>query len=87
MLLLAQRDSVRVDAMVFSRPKDQGAPAATDIEQAFTGLEAEFSANMIEFVRLGLVEAVTGISEIGARIDHQLVEPHFVEVVRNVVVK
>ncbi len=57
-LVLRQRDAARLDAVVLRGPEDQAAPAAADVEQGLAGLEHQLAADVIELLRLRLVERV-----------------------------
>ncbi len=66
---------------------DQSAPAAADIKHPVAGLQAQFSADQIELVVLGLVERVVGLGEIAAGILHFLPEEKFIEVIADIVME
>src|SRR5262249_61488223 len=60
-------------------------PAAAYIKQAFAGAQSELAAQVIEFALLSRVEFIVGSFEIGAGIDHPLIEPECIKVVRYIV--
>src|SRR5690554_2591912 len=55
-LLLGQGHTVGFRAVVLRRMTQQRAPAATDVEEAFAGLQAQLAADEVKFVALGLLE-------------------------------
>jgi len=64
----------------------QRAPAAADIEKALARRQPQLAADVVELGPLGRIDVFPAGLEIGARIDHLLVEPEPVEVVADVVV-
>ena len=84
---LAQGHAVAGDAIVLGRMNQQGAPAAADVEKALALLEAQLAADHVQLVVLRLVDVVVPAIEIGAGIQHPLVEEEAVEIVRDVVVE
>ncbi len=67
--------------------EEQAPPAAANIEQPFTGLEVELAADEVKLGQLRLLEAHVVALKVGTGIDHARIEPHRVEVVRDVVVE
>jgi hypothetical protein len=62
------------------------APAAADVEEALARGEAQLAADVVELLRLRVVERVRVGAEVRARVDELGVEPEPVEGVRDVVV-
>ncbi len=85
-LVLRQRDAVRVHAVVLGGVEDEPAPAAADVEEALAGREAQLAADVVELRDLRVVERLRFVLEVRARVHHALVEPHAVERVADVVV-
>ena len=65
---------------------DQRAPPAADVEEAVPGGEPELPADQVELLPLRLAEPLAALGEVGAGVDHRLVEEEPVEVVGDVVV-
>src|SRR5690349_2770311 len=86
-LLLAERDSRRPNTVVPSRMHRERAPAAADVEQSFSSLEAKLSTHEIELRGLRFVERLDSPLEVRARVHHLAIEPERVEVVPNVIVE
>ena len=86
-LPLAERDAVRANAVMARRPADQRAPAAADVEQAVSGLQAQLAADVLQLVALGLLERVVGGLEVGAGVDPLGIQPQAVEGVGHIVVE
>src|SRR3954447_928353 len=66
-LILTQRYSRRIDAVVLCGMHDQSAPAAANVEHPLAGLQPELSADEVELRQLGVVQALRLGAEIGAR--------------------
>src|SRR4051812_22900997 len=47
-LILAERNTCRVDTIVLRRMHNESAPAASYVEHAFTGPQAQLAANVIQ---------------------------------------
>ena len=56
-LIVRQRDAARLNAVMLGCPQDQPAPAATDVEQAFAGLEIQLAADVIQLGLLRRIQA------------------------------
>ena len=84
-LLPGRGDPRDPHAVLGRREPGEAAPAATDVEQPHSGLQAQLGADQLQLVLLGLVEVV-GTAPVAARVDHALVEHPFVHVVAEVVV-
>ncbi|MNO78057.1 hypothetical protein D3C76_691820 [compost metagenome] len=74
-LLLAQGDTKYLGAILASSETRQPAPAAADVEQVVTCVQAQLAAQMIEFVLLCLIQRVVRLTEVGARVGHVLIQP------------
>ncbi len=74
-------DAVRPHAVVAGGMQDQSAPAAADIEQILPRLQAQFAAEIIEFALLSGFQGFLGGREIGAGINHALIEPETEKIV------
>ena len=86
-LLHRESDAQSLNAIMLRRMADQRAPAAADVQMPRARLEAQFAADHVELVELGLVDVIMEIGGvIGAGIDHLLVEEELIEGVRHVVV-
>src|SRR6266568_2857673 len=72
---------------MFRRVQDERAPAATDIEQALTGTQAQFAADVIKLAFLCRIEVIVWRLEISGGINHVPIKPQSIKIVRNVVVK
>ena len=59
---------------------------ASDVEKTLTGLEAKLAADQIELGLLRRIERISRRAEIGARVNHSLIEPQLIEVVADIVV-
>ena len=81
-----QGHAVGAHPIVLRGPDGQGAPAAADVEERLTGLQAQLAADEVELVRLRLLELAVGIAIVRAGVDHERVEEECIEVVRHVVV-
>src|SRR5215510_8023081 len=77
---------VRGDAVVLHGPDAEPAPAAADVEQGLSGLEAELAAHEIDLVDLRLLELAVGLTVVGAGVGHERIQEEGVEVVGHVVV-
>src|SRR5580692_12101050 len=74
------------NAIMLGGMADEGAPAAADVEQGFSGLEPQFAADHIELVGLRCRKIVVPVFEIGAGVDHLRIEKEFVKSIGEVVV-
>src|SRR6267154_2776218 len=86
-LILAQRDTCRIHTVMLRRVHYETAPSAAYVEQPFSRLEAQLAADQIELRFLRDIERVVRRAEIGAGINHSLVEPELVETVADVIMK
>lgn len=59
-LAMAQRDAMGPHTMLTGRVDQQGAPAAADVQETFTGLQAQFAANVFKLGRLRAVSVSSG---------------------------
>ena len=85
-LLLRQRHAKRFDAIVLCRVTRQRAPAAAHIENGIARFQAKFAADHVELLQLHTIEIVAPVMEVGAGVDHLLVEPELIERVGDIVV-
>ena len=85
-LLLRQRHADDLRAVVLSRVAGERAPAAADVEHRLARLEPQLAADHVELLPLRRVEIVAPVVEIGAGVDHVLIEPQGVERIGDVVV-
>ena len=86
-LWLAQSNSFCAHAEMLRGVNEQGAPSATDVEQTLPRTQAQFAAEIIEFVFLCCIEIIVWRLKVGAGVDHPSVKPQPVEIVRNIVMK
>src|SRR6267142_1565558 len=86
MLILGERHSGCLDAVVLGGPAHQRAPAAADVEELVARLQAQLAAEVVELLRLREVDVLVAGLEVGARVHHLAVEEQRVELVRDVVV-
>src|SRR5690606_10365906 len=84
-LLLRDGHADRLDAVVGRGVRHEAAPAATDVEHAHAGLQAELAADQVELGFLGAGEVV-GVLPVAARVRQPGVEHGLVEVIAEVVV-
>ena len=82
----AQRDAERLDAVMSDRVHDECAPAAADVEEAFARPEPQFATDVVDLARLGRVDGLVGVREVGAGVQQLLVQPQAEELVGQVVV-
>ena len=85
-LLAGQRHAERTDAVLARGMANHPAPAATDVEQAHAGLEAELAGDQLVLGRLRLVEVIARVAEQRTGVRHGRAEDPLVERVRHVVV-
>ena len=88
-LLLRQRDTDRLNAVLFGRVHDERPPPAPDVEQPHARTEAELPADQFELVALGVLEGVSrviGTRPVCAGIGHRRAQHDLVEVIADVVV-
>ena len=85
-LVAGKRDAGAVGSGSFGGAQDQRAPAAADVEQALVRLQVVLAQHVVQLLNLRFFQAVRMVLEVGARINHVLVQPKPVEIVRNVVV-
>src|SRR5258708_12464074 len=65
----------------------KAAPAAGGLDHQFAGTQVQLAANQVHLPELGVFKPVRWLVEVGAGVLHLLVEPEFVEVVRQVIVR
>lgn len=85
-LVARQRHAHAVRAKVLGRAQHQGAPATTDVQQPLARLQADLGEDVVQLLALGGGQVLVAVLEVGAGIDHALVQPEPVEVVGDVVV-
>src|SRR6185295_7482155 len=78
---LGQGHADALDAVARGGVDEQGAPAAADVEQSLAGREAQLAADELELALLRGLEALTGVGEVRARVDHAGAEQELVEAV------
>src|SRR5262249_18614018 len=86
-LLLAQRAAGRVRAVLLGSMQRERAPSAPDVQESLPWLDIQFSANVLNFPELRLVQTLVRTLKVTARIDHPRVQKLRVEFVGLVVVK
>src|SRR5678815_4515171 len=86
LLLLAERDAHRLDPVMPRGMHDERAPTAADVQESLALAKTQFATNQIELGFLRVVERVSRMLEIRARVDHAFVEPQTIEIVADVVV-
>ena len=64
-LVFAQRDAVRLHAVVFGGPQQQRAPAGTDVEETFARAQHQLAADVVELGFLRLHERHAGVAKVG----------------------
>src|ERR1035437_5805593 len=82
----AQRDSYRFHAIVSSGLHDQSTPTATNVQKTLATVQPQFSADLIQLPLLSRIQVFFRCGEVGAGINHALIEPHRVELARKIVV-
>ena len=65
---------------------DQSAPATTNIQETVTPEKPQFSADVMQLALLGQVQIFFRRCEVGAGVNHALIEPERVKVGRKIVV-
>ena len=85
-LRLAEGDAVDLDVELARGKTRQAAPAATDVEQPVTRLQAQLATQVAQLGLLGLVQVFLAGFEVGAGVDHVAIQPQAVELVGQVVV-
>ena len=85
-LVLRQRDAHAPRAELLRRAHHERAPAAADVEQALAGLQLDLGEDVVDLLDLRGGEIFVAVLEVRARVDHVLVEPQLVELVRDIVV-
>src|SRR5215510_12572869 len=83
---LGEGHPVRGDAVVLHGPDAEPTPAAADVEERLSGLEAQLTAHEIDLVGLRLLELAVGLTIVGAGVEHERIQEEGVEVVGHVVV-
>src|ERR1700734_2302599 len=63
----------RFDAVVAGRMNEQAAPTATEVQQSIAGAQSEFSADVIQFLCLSGIYAVSSRFEVRAGINRRAV--------------
>ena len=86
-LVLAQGNAMGTHAIVLRRMQDQTTPAAANVQQALTGLQAQLAADMRQLGLLRGLQRHVGLLKVGAGIHHGAVQPERIEGVGEVVVK
>ena len=84
-LLARQGDPEHLHALACG-VADHAAPAAADVEQPVTGLQAQLVEDQAVLVLLSLLQGRRGVGVAGARVRHRRTEHHLVEAVGHVVV-
>lgn len=85
-LVLRQGHAQAARAVLLRGAQHQRAPAAADVEQRLPRLQADLGEDVVDLLHLRFVEGLVAIFEVGAGVDHVLVQPQLVEVVGDVVV-
>ena len=85
-LLLGKRHADRVNAKMFGGVTDERAPAAADVEQAISRLQAQLAADHGELVVLRSRQIAVPVAEIGAAVDHLGIEKERIERVGKIIV-
>lgn len=85
-LVLRQCHAQTARAVLLRRAQHQRPPAAADVEQRLPRLQADFGEDVVDLLELRFVECFVAVLEVGAGVDHVLVQPQLVEVVGDVVV-
>ena len=83
---MRQRHAQTARAVLLRRAQYQRTPAAADVEQCLPRLQADLGEDVVDLLQLRFVERFVAVLEVGAGIDHVLVQPQLVEVVGDVVV-
>ena len=86
-LRLAQSNSFCAHAEMSRGVDEQSAPAATDVEQTLPRTQAQFAAEIIEFVLLGCIKAIVWRLKVCAGIHHAPIKPQAIKIIRNIVMK
>src|SRR5260370_22584249 len=72
---------------MFCSVDEHSAPAATDVEQTLPRTQAQFAAEIIEFLFLCCIEAIVWRLKVCAGIHHPPIKPEAIKIIRNIVMK
>ncbi len=86
LLFLRQRHAEHFDIFERGQIERQIPPAGADVENLHAGFQAELGRKQPELVALRLLQRLLGMTEIGAGVEHVLVEKQAVEIVAEIVV-